>query len=93
MAALTWSVLAAELGIAVLVLSPGRGRIYALALAVALHSAIIVVMGLASFGLTMIALVAVSCGRPRSGARGVPDPREGEDDEHPSVRSVAGVPG
>ncbi len=56
----TWSVVVAELVLAVLVLFPHRVRGLGLGLAVALHGAIIVGLGLFSFGLVMIAVVAAA---------------------------------
>ena len=57
---LTWSVPAVELLIAMSMASPGRIRRYALVPVVILHGAIILLLGLFSFGLIMIALVLAS---------------------------------
>ena len=68
--ALTWSVLAMEMGIAISAVGTRHMRYRALAMAIALHAAIILVMGLTSFGLVMIAFVALVCagaGRWRHG--------------------------
>jgi antimicrobial peptide system SdpB family protein len=64
-ALLTWSVVAIELGVAVLALGNLRMRRFGLVLVVALHMGIVVVLGLFSFGLTMIAAVAAAyTGKP-----------------------------
>lgn len=69
-APITWTVIAIEMTIALTMLFGARARRAALALAVCLHSAIIVVMGLFSFGLIMISLVmAVSGGDLRQQGR------------------------
>jgi antimicrobial peptide system SdpB family protein len=60
-AAVTWAVIAIEITIAVTMLFGVRVRRVGLALAVCLHSAIVIVMGLFSFGLIMISLVMVVC--------------------------------
>ena len=57
---LTWSAVAAELGIAVAVLGPRPARRGAVVVAVALHGSIAVLMGLPTFGATMIAMVLVT---------------------------------
>jgi antimicrobial peptide system SdpB family protein len=64
-AALTWGTLVVELAIAVCVLAGPRLRRCGLVLAVALHGLIIVLIGLVSFGLTMIALVTLASGGTR----------------------------
>jgi antimicrobial peptide system SdpB family protein len=62
-AVVTWAVVALEITIATTMLFTTRGRRAGLALAICLHSAIIIAMGLFSFGLVMISLVmAVSGG-------------------------------
>lgn len=58
---LTWSVLATETLIALSMAFGRRTRSYGLVLAVLLHGAIILLMGLFSFGLIMIALVLTAC--------------------------------
>lgn len=60
-AAVTWAVPLLEVGIAVAVLGTMRMRRVGLMLAVLLHGAIILVMGLFSFGLIMITLLLVVC--------------------------------
>ncbi len=60
--ALTWSVMAIEICIALAMLSPAPIRRFGVALAVCLHLAIVVAMGLFSFGLIMIALVLIGFG-------------------------------
>jgi antimicrobial peptide system SdpB family protein len=66
----TWSAVGIELAIAGLVLGSRRMRFSAMVLGIALHGAIIALMGLFSFGVIMIALLAiVNAGRlhpPRS---------------------------
>ncbi|GIH98203.1 sporulation-delaying protein SdpB family protein [Planobispora takensis] len=64
LAALTWSVLAGELAIALCMLGPARLRRLGLTIAIMLHAAIIGVMGLFSFGLIMIGIVTLSCAGP-----------------------------
>lgn len=59
-ATLTWSVVALQLVVAITVLGPRSMRLVAFALGVALHAAIIMVMGLPSFGLVMISLVTIA---------------------------------
>jgi len=61
-AALTWGTLAVELAIAAAALGGPHIRRGGLALAIALHGMIIVVMGLFSFGLVMIALWTLASG-------------------------------
>jgi antimicrobial peptide system SdpB family protein len=62
---LGWSVVAVEIAIALLVLSGAFARRYALTLAVCLHIAIILALGLFSFGLIMIGTVlSVSAADP-----------------------------
>jgi antimicrobial peptide system SdpB family protein len=58
--ALTWGTIAVELAIAVSMAGGPRVRRVALVLAIALHGSIIVMLGLASFGLIMIALLALA---------------------------------
>jgi antimicrobial peptide system SdpB family protein len=64
-AALTWGTLAVELAIAACMLGGPRLRRWGLVLAIALHGLIIVLIGLVSFGLTMIALVTLASGGSR----------------------------
>jgi antimicrobial peptide system SdpB family protein len=56
----TWGAVIAEIVIGVLVLCGARSRSIALVLCVALHGAIIITMGLWSFGLIMVAIVGIS---------------------------------
>lgn len=56
----TWGAVIAEILIGVLILCGARSRSIALVLCVALHGAIIITMGLWSFGLIMIALVGIA---------------------------------
>lgn len=69
LATLTWAVIGAELTIAVGVLGPRATRRAALALVVVLHTAIVVALGLFSFGIIMIATASIACAwrlsRPR----------------------------
>jgi antimicrobial peptide system SdpB family protein len=60
-AAVTWGTIGTELAIAVCALLGRRARRRALVAAVLLHGAIVVAMGLFSFGLVMIALVMALC--------------------------------
>jgi antimicrobial peptide system SdpB family protein len=76
--AATWGVIATELIISALFLGPRSFRNYGLVLVVVLHSVIIAVMGLVSFGLTMIAYALILCGdvlasRPDATAHGKPE--------------------
>ena len=102
-AAVTWSVIAMELGIATSMLFRARVRRRALALAVCLHTAIILAMGLFSFGLVMIALLMATPGgalrqrprlRPRAavapGAEPEPEP-EAEPEPAVPVTAPAGA--
>jgi len=57
---LTWGTIAIELAIAASMAGGPRVRRAALVLAIALHGSIIVMLGLASFGLIMIALLALA---------------------------------
>ncbi len=57
---LTWGTIAIELAIAASMAGGPRVRRVALGLAIALHGSIAVMLGLASFGLTMIALLALA---------------------------------
>lgn len=59
-AAITWSVIAAQVVIAVLVLCPRRPRLVAFALGAAMHVAIAALLGLTSFGLVMVAALAIA---------------------------------
>jgi antimicrobial peptide system SdpB family protein len=59
-ATLTWGTIAIELTIAILVFGPARWRFVALILAVALHAGIALLMGLPTFALTMVCLVALA---------------------------------
>jgi antimicrobial peptide system SdpB family protein len=61
LATLTWAVIGAELTIAVGILGPRATRRAALALVVVLHAAIVVALGLFSFGIIMIATAAIAC--------------------------------
>nr|WP_255360889.1 sporulation-delaying protein SdpB family protein [Kutzneria sp. 744] len=61
-AAFTWSVIALQLTIAVTVVGSRRMRQAALVLGVCLHLAIMLLMGLPSFGLIMIGLLVVGYG-------------------------------
>jgi antimicrobial peptide system SdpB family protein len=56
----TWGAMITEIVIGVLILCGARSRSLALMLCVALHGAIIITMGLWSFGLIMIAVVGIS---------------------------------
>jgi antimicrobial peptide system SdpB family protein len=56
----TWGAVITEIVIGVLILCGVRSRSIALVLCVALHGAIIITMGLWSFGLIMIAIVGIS---------------------------------
>ncbi|QMU74624.1 HTTM domain-containing protein [Streptacidiphilus sp. PB12-B1b] len=58
---LTWSVLVVETLIALSMAFRRRTRSYGVVLAILLHGAIIVLMGLFSFGLIMIAVVLAAC--------------------------------
>lgn len=64
-AALTWGSIAVEIAIAILVLHRGRARVLALGLAVALHAAIVITIGLWSFGLVMIGAMVVAAAPER----------------------------
>jgi antimicrobial peptide system SdpB family protein len=87
LATMTWAAVAAELAIAALVLCGWRVRRWASALAVPLHIGIAVTMGLVSFGVVMIALVAIAyTGKPP--ARELRDRRSGE--RQPDVLEQAG---
>lgn len=68
-AALTWGTLVLELTIAASVVGGPRIRRCGLALGIALHGMIIVVMGLFSFGLVMIALLTLASGGRTRAAR------------------------
>jgi len=57
----TWSVIGMELGIAASALAGPRTRRVGVALAVLLHSGIVLAIGLFSFGLIMMALVLMLC--------------------------------
>jgi antimicrobial peptide system SdpB family protein len=57
----TWSVVTAELCIAVCVLGPRQMRRLALLLTIVLHAAIVLMMGLFSFGLVMVGLLMIAC--------------------------------
>jgi antimicrobial peptide system SdpB family protein len=59
-AAATWSTIGIEVAIAVLALGTRRMRLGALGLALLLHLGIIVLMGMPSFGLIMIALLMIN---------------------------------
>lgn len=67
---LTWGSLALELTVAVLILFPYRYRRYAVVLSMSFHVGIIVVIGLWSFGMVMIAGVCAAglLGRPPRGS-------------------------
>lgn len=64
-ATVTWGSIAVEIAIAILLLHRGRARALALGLAVALHAAIIVTIGLWSFGLVMIGAMLVAAAPER----------------------------
>lgn len=68
--ALTWGVVVAEFAIAVCVLGSRRARKIAVVVAVLLHSAIAVLMGLVGFGLTMIGLVLLAVADGEGSAAG-----------------------
>jgi antimicrobial peptide system SdpB family protein len=72
-AALAWSVILTQLVMAITVVGPARARPFALVLGTGLHVAIIVIMGLPSFGLVMVALLVVATAAPSW--RGVFRPR------------------
>ncbi len=59
-AAIGWTVIGVELAIGLSMVGPRRTRRCGLALAVGLHAAIIVLMGLVSFGLIMIGMVTLT---------------------------------
>jgi antimicrobial peptide system SdpB family protein len=65
----TWSTIGVEVAIAVLALGPRRMRLVALGLALLLHGGIVVLLGMPSFGLIMIALLLMNAtgGKGRSG--------------------------
>lgn len=60
MATATWSVIAVELAIAISMFGRRPARTYALGAVIALHLAIMLIMGLFSFGLIMIAMVTIA---------------------------------
>lgn len=72
-AALTWGVIAVEIAIAVFVLCRVPARRAGLWLAVGLHAAIILFLGLFSFGLVMISSLMLANAQPR-----VPGPVSGQ---------------
>lgn len=57
---MTWGAVIAEIVIGVMILCGARSRSIALVLCMALHGAIIITMGLWSFGLIMIAIVGIA---------------------------------
>jgi antimicrobial peptide system SdpB family protein len=59
-AGVTWATVGVEIAIAVLALGTRRMRLVALGLAVILHTGIIALMGMPSFGLIMIALLTMN---------------------------------
>jgi antimicrobial peptide system SdpB family protein len=71
-AGIGWTAIALELLIAVCVLGRRRARLCGLLAACLLHTAIIVLMGLFGFGLTMIATVALGACAPRRDVMGAP---------------------
>jgi antimicrobial peptide system SdpB family protein len=60
----TWTVIAIQVAIAVAVLGRRRERVLAVVLVTGLHLGIVVLMGLTSFGLDMIAFALVALGGP-----------------------------
>jgi antimicrobial peptide system SdpB family protein len=92
--AATWSVIGLEISIAVLMLGHRRMRIVGLAMGIILHGAIIFLMGLFSFGVIMIALLAAAYtgGSTRRNHRpdiaaATPSPQEAET-QHRSIRTL-----
>ncbi len=75
--AITWGTVLLESAIVVCVLANARARRAGLALAVVLHGGIVVVLGLVSFGLVMISLVAAAAA---VGTRRIPDQRRKSSD-------------
>jgi len=59
--ALSWGSILVEMAIALAMVAPEGTRLWGLRLSVVLHLTIIVLMGLFSFGLTMVGLVAIGC--------------------------------
>lgn len=55
---LAWSVMIMEIGVAVLILGPAFGRRIALVLAILLHGAIALMLGLVSFSIVMVGVVS-----------------------------------
>lgn len=62
-ALLSWSVVVGQIVIVLALSAPRRFRLIALAVGIALHGGIIVLMNLMSFGLTMIAVLVVASAR------------------------------
>lgn len=65
----TWGVLVIEFGVGLLILTRQPVRYWAAVLAIALHLGIIVLLGLVSFGLIMIAVVLAACNFRRTRAK------------------------
>jgi antimicrobial peptide system SdpB family protein len=89
----TWSVVAMELGIAVLILGGRRARLWALAFGIVLHSAIIVLLGLFSFGLVMISLLAAAYADVPAARRSTTDSTMVADVDHQSRAGLAAATG
>lgn len=74
-AGVTWSVIGIQAAIAAAVIGRRRARLLALALGICLHLAIIVLMGLPSFGLIMMATLTLAYGSGRDSDDWSPVPR------------------
>lgn len=85
--------MAIELLIALSMLTPVRVRRTGLAASVCLHSAIILGMGLVSFGLIMIGTLAVSCAGGRPWAPAPAEPAAADSDDTPALAPAASASG
>ncbi|GAA3690099.1 hypothetical protein GCM10022267_90900 [Lentzea roselyniae] len=78
-AALSWSVIGAQLMLVVLLWSGARARRWAFALGLGFHVGIMYLMSLAAFGLAMIGVLVLVCAPPRRVGKSVRNRDDCED--------------
>ncbi len=81
---ITYGVIASEILIAVLIWLPGRGRLIAVGISLALHASIIVLLGIGSFGLIMVGVVLAAAVAYET----VANPRNSKTDHAPNTAAT-----
>lgn len=90
-AALTWGTIALEIAMAVLILGPVKMQRYALAASIALHLAIAVLLGLASFALAMVGAMLCATAAASAHLSALRRTTSGAPDHDPQADSNVGL--